>query len=82
MSEAHRVSEVVWCTLCVGILQARGALLASEEINAAGGFRGKPLELLTANTASKPDKAVANVAKLADQGAVMDSVGHHALHLH
>jgi len=54
-----------------GIMQARGALLAIEEINAAGGLRGKPLELLTANTASKPDKAVANVAKLADQGAAM-----------
>ena len=54
-----------------GIMQARGALLAIEEINAAGGLQGKSLELLTANTASKPDKAVANVARLADQGAAM-----------
>ena len=54
-----------------GIMQARGALLAIEEINANGGVLGKPLELLTANTASKPDKAVANVKTLTKQGAAM-----------
>jgi ABC-type branched-subunit amino acid transport system substrate-binding protein len=54
-----------------GLAQARGALLAVEEINAKGGLNGKALELLTANTASKPDKAIANVDRLVQQGAAM-----------
>lgn len=54
-----------------GLAQARGALLAIEEINANGGLNGQTLELLTANTASKPDKAVANVDQLVEQGAAM-----------
>ena len=54
-----------------GIAQARGALMAIEEINAAGGVLGRPLDLLTANTASKPDKAVDNVRDLASKGAAM-----------
>ncbi|MDO6680815.1 ABC transporter substrate-binding protein [Oceanobacter sp. 5_MG-2023] len=54
-----------------GIAQARGALLAVEEINAAGGVLGRPLELITANTASKPDKAVENVKRLSSQGVSM-----------
>ncbi len=54
-----------------GIAQARGALMAVEEINAAGGISGKKLELLTANTASKPAKAVQNVKNLASQGVSM-----------
>lgn len=54
-----------------GIAQAQGALLAIEEINAAGGVQGRPLELLTANTASDPAKAVDNVKALAAQGVSM-----------
>lgn len=54
-----------------GLAQARGALLAIEEINASGGVLGRPLELLTANSASKPDKAVENVRELAAQGVSM-----------
>jgi branched-chain amino acid transport system substrate-binding protein len=54
-----------------GIDEARGAMLAIEEINASGGVLGKPLELLTANSASKPEKAVENIQTLAAQGAAM-----------
>jgi branched-chain amino acid transport system substrate-binding protein len=54
-----------------GLMQARGALMAIEEINNEGGVLGRPLDLLLANTASKPDKAVRNVKKLAKQGAAM-----------
>ena len=54
-----------------GIAQAQGAMLAVEEINAKGGVLGRPLELLTANSASDPVKAVANVNNLADQGVAM-----------
>src|SRR5690606_29415395 len=54
-----------------GVAQAQGALMAIEEINAAGGVLGRPLELLTANTASDPARAVENVKELAKQGAAM-----------
>ncbi|MCY0965217.1 ABC transporter substrate-binding protein [Parathalassolituus penaei] len=54
-----------------GIAQAQGAMLAVDEINAKGGVLGRPLELVTANTASDPVKAVANVNNMADQGVAM-----------
>ena len=54
-----------------GIDEAQGAVLAVEQINAAGGVLGRPLELLTANTSSDPKKSVKNVKKLAKQGASM-----------
>ncbi|MBM95816.1 MAG: branched-chain amino acid ABC transporter substrate-binding protein [Oceanospirillaceae bacterium] len=54
-----------------GIAQANGALLAVDEINERGGVLGRQLELLYANSASKPDKAVKNVRNLASQGAAM-----------
>ncbi len=54
-----------------GLSQMRGALLAIEEINAKGGVLGRPLKLSTRNSASRPEKAVANVDKLADEGAAM-----------
>lgn len=49
----------------------RGALLAIEEINTNGGVLGRPLKLASRNSASRPEKAVANVDKLADEGAAM-----------
>ena len=51
--------------------QMRGALLAVDEINAAGGVLGRPLRLSTHNTASRPETAVENVDKLAAEGAAM-----------
>lgn len=48
-----------------GLAQMRGALMARDEINAAGGILGHPIELITMNTASKVDRSVANVKKLA-----------------
>lgn len=54
-----------------GLAQMRGALLAIDEINAAGGVLGRPLRLSSKDTASRPDKAVKNVDKLADEGAAM-----------
>ena len=54
-----------------GLSQMRGALLAIEEINAKGGVLGRPLKLSSRNSASRPDKAVANVDKLADEGVAM-----------
>lgn len=54
-----------------GLSQMRGALLAIDEINAKGGVMGRPLQLSTQDTASQVDKAVANVDKLAAEGAAM-----------
>ncbi|KAF0808725.1 extracellular ligand-binding receptor [Alcanivorax sp. S71-1-4] len=54
-----------------GLMQRRGALMAIDEINAAGGVLGRPIEMLDADTASQPDRAVANVDQLADQGVRM-----------
>ncbi|MEH6500479.1 MAG: substrate-binding protein [Pseudoalteromonas distincta] len=54
-----------------GLMQTRGALMAVEEINQAGGVLGRPLALLERDTASKPDKAVSNVDELAAQGVQM-----------
>ncbi|WP_313085278.1 ABC transporter substrate-binding protein [Pseudomonas sp.] len=54
-----------------GLAQMRGALLAIDEINANGGVLGRPLRLASRNSASRPEKAVANVDKLADEGAAM-----------
>ncbi|ARS49918.1 MULTISPECIES: substrate-binding protein [Pseudomonadaceae] len=54
-----------------GLAQMRGALLAIDEINAAGGVLGRPLRLSSKDTASRPAKAEKNVDKLAAEGAVM-----------
>ncbi|MET1080791.1 MAG: ABC transporter substrate-binding protein [Pseudomonas sp.] len=54
-----------------GVAQMRGALLAIDELNAQGGVLGRPLRLASRDSASRPEKAVRNVDKLADEGAVM-----------
>lgn len=54
-----------------GFQQAQGAAMAIEEINAKGGVLGRQLELITANSAGLPEKAVENVNTLVDQGASM-----------
>ena len=54
-----------------GLAQMRGALLAIDELNAQGGVLGRPLRLSSRDTASRPEKAVKNVDKLADEGATM-----------
>jgi len=47
-----------------GLAQIRGALLAQDEINAAGGILGHPVNLVAKNSASKVDRAVRNVQSL------------------
>ena len=54
-----------------GLMQMRGALLAVEEINQAGGVLGRPLELLERDSASNPERAQRNVDELAGEGARM-----------
>ena len=48
-----------------GIGINRGVQLAVEEINAAGGIDGRPIELITRDTQSEPTKAVNGAAELA-----------------
>ena len=54
-----------------GLELRRGAMLAVEEINRKGGVLGRPLELLSENTASRASQARDNVDTFADQGAHM-----------
>jgi ABC-type branched-subunit amino acid transport system substrate-binding protein len=54
-----------------GLAQMRGALLAIDELNERGGMLGRPLRLSSKDTASRPEKAVKNVDKLAGEGAAM-----------
>src|ERR1022692_4006290 len=48
-----------------GIAINRGTMLAVEEINAAGGVNGRPIELIVRDTQSDPTKAVNAAAELA-----------------
>ena len=54
-----------------GLELRRGALLAVDEINRNGGVLGRPLELLSENTASRAEQARDNVELFARQGARM-----------
>lgn len=54
-----------------GLMQVRGALMAVDEINQAGGVLQRPLAILERDTASKPAQAVSNVNELAAEGAQM-----------
>ncbi len=54
-----------------GLEQIRGALLAIEQINTQGGVLGRPLQLETANSASRVDTAQRNVDRLQARGVAM-----------
>jgi branched-chain amino acid transport system substrate-binding protein len=61
-----------------GTQHERGYTLALEEINAAGGVLGKPLEILKYDDQSKADVAVQGVSKLVDQDKVPVVIGAYA----
>jgi ABC-type branched-subunit amino acid transport system substrate-binding protein len=54
-----------------GLELHRGALMAVEAINGNGGLLGRPVQLLTRNSASRAQKARNNVTRFARQGAQM-----------
>lgn len=54
-----------------GLELRRGAMLAVEQINQGGGVLGRPLELISLNSAARAEKAQANVERFASQGAAM-----------
>lgn len=58
-----------------GTQHDRGYTLALEEINAAGGVLGKPLEIVKYDDQSKSDVAVDGVSKLVDQDKVPVVIG-------
>ncbi|MDG9671723.1 ABC transporter substrate-binding protein [Hahella sp. CR1] len=58
-----------------GLAQRRAAFMAVDEINAAGGILGRPVELVIKNTGSKPDRSVRNVEQLVDEDGVVAIFG-------
>ncbi|MFC1592098.1 ABC transporter substrate-binding protein [Thermodesulfobacteriota bacterium] len=59
----------------LGLDQLRGARLACDEINAAGGIMGRQVELVVMDSASKPARAVANVKEMIGQEKVTMVLG-------
>ncbi len=59
-----------------GELEKEAFDLAVDEINAAGGIGGRPLELLVEDDESSPDRGVAAAERLIDQGVVMLTGGY------
>jgi len=53
-----------------------GASAAAEAINAKGGIKGKPIELIQADDACEPKQAVAVANRLVDQDNVVAVLGH------
>jgi ABC-type branched-subunit amino acid transport system substrate-binding protein len=76
--EPIRMGALVPLTGVVGILgppMQNNAELAVEDINAAGGIMGRPIELIIEDTASDPDTAVEKARKLIEQDQVDVTVG-------
>lgn len=59
----------------IGVQGRNGAALAVDEINAAGGVNGRPLELVPVDDQGTPEGARAAVSKLAEKGVVA-VIGH------
>ncbi len=53
----------------------KGVDLAQELFNAAGGFDGKPVEVITYDDQSKPEEALSTVTKLITQDQVLGLLG-------
>ncbi len=69
------VDEITGPQAEAGVLVAHGVRLAVEEINAAGGILGRPLELIVEDNASTNPGTVLAYSKLVDQGKVVAVVG-------
>ena len=53
----------------------KGVDLAMEQLNAAGGFQGKPVEVITYDDQGKQEEAVSTVTKLISQDNVLAVIG-------
>ena len=69
------ITAVTGSQQAFGQAHERGFEMALEEINAAGGVLGKPLEIVKYDDQSKPDIAAQGVAKLVDQDKVSALIG-------
>ncbi|MCL5959482.1 MAG: ABC transporter substrate-binding protein [Chloroflexi bacterium] len=58
-----------------GLLQQTALKLALEDINAAGGINGNPLEVVTFDSPFDPQQSVTGIRKLAEQDKVFAIVG-------
>lgn len=54
-----------------GLELRRGALLAIDQLNSQGGVMGRPLQLISLNSAARAEKARANVERFASQNVQM-----------
>jgi branched-chain amino acid transport system substrate-binding protein len=59
----------------LGQYAKRGADVAVKEINAAGGINGRPLELISLNSESKPDLAASLGLRVASRSDVLAIIG-------
>ncbi|MFJ6774040.1 ABC transporter substrate-binding protein [Kitasatospora sp. NPDC091257] len=59
-----------------------GALLAAHEVNAAGGVRGRPLELVLVDGGGAPGRVAGEVRRLLDAGALDALAGCHTSDVH
>jgi branched-chain amino acid transport system substrate-binding protein len=69
------ITAVTGTQAAFGQAHQRGYAIALEEINAAGGVLGKPLELDVYDDQSKPDIALQGASKLIDQDRVPIVIG-------
>jgi len=69
------VDEVTGPQAEAGILTMNGVKLAVDEVNAAGGILGRPIELRVEDNASTNPGTVLAYSKLVDQGGVVAVIG-------
>lgn len=62
-------------TASFGVSTRKGVDLAAKLLNAAGGFNGKPVEVITYDDQSKPEEASTMVTKLITQDKVQAVIG-------
>lgn len=60
----------------LGVHTLRGAEIARDQINAAGGVRGKPLELLAVSDSADPEQAVTVAERFLGDPNVLAVLGH------
>jgi len=68
-------SALTGLTATFGQSSHNGIRIAVDEINAAGGVKGRPIKLLTEDTQSKPQEAANAVQKLISQDEVVAVLG-------
>jgi branched-chain amino acid transport system substrate-binding protein len=68
--EINFLNSVTGPIASIGEYMSWSAKYAAEEINQAGGVRGKPLEIVVRDTGVKPDKGIKAMSKIVDEALV------------